>query len=232
MKKLAFLLIIFVFSNTCKAQNIPEALTKIFNHHGGLETWKSYNTLEFKRGNALHTIDLKSRKESISTEKGVIGFDGKNYWKTTEKGNPKFLINLHFYFLAMPFVLADPGITYNTDVPFIEYEGIKYPGIKISFNTGVGVSDNDNYIIYYHPTTYEMTWLAYTVTYNRKKASNKYSLKKYDNWQVVNKLLVPTSIQSYKHNNFKNLVKKGKPMLVKNIHFSTQKPNSNLFIKP
>ena len=52
-----------------------------------------------------------------------------------------------FYFYAMPFILADDGIIYE-DVAALKFEGKSYPGIKISYESGVGESPEDEYILY------------------------------------------------------------------------------------
>jgi hypothetical protein len=43
-----------------------------------------------------------------------------------------------------------------------------------------------------------MEWLGYTVTYRSKKASDKFKMIKYDNWNNVNGLILPTEITWYK----------------------------------
>lgn len=131
-----------------------------------------------------------------------MGFDGKEVWLTQEeegayKGNPEFYHNLFFYFYAMPFVLADDGIIYG-EAESIEFEGVKYPGIKISYEANIGTSPDDNYIIYYHPETYQMEWLAYTVTFRSKAPSDKYNLIKYGEWESSTGLVFPKEITWYK----------------------------------
>ena len=66
--------------------------------------------------------------------------------KTAYEGNPKFYYNLMFYFYAMPFILADDGIKYTDAEPLV-FEGKSYPGIKISYEAGVGESPEDEYVI-------------------------------------------------------------------------------------
>ena len=97
----------------------------------------------------------------------------------------------------MPFVLADDGIEYAETTP-IEFEGKKYPGIKISYKANVGTSPDDNYFVYYNPETYQMEWLAYTVTYFSKKPSTKTNIIRYNDWTDVNGFLLPKSLTWYK----------------------------------
>jgi len=118
---------------------------------------------------------LKTRAERIEASSFTSGFDGQRYWvqaDTSYKGNPKFYTNLMFYFYAMPFVLADSGINYTPVEPLV-FQETKYPGFRISYGDGIGVSPEDEYFIHYHPETFEMAWLGYTVTFYSGKKSDK-----------------------------------------------------------
>jgi len=182
----------------------PEALNKIFDAHGGLKNWRTKRTLSFDlvkpKGNEIHTVDLYSRKDKIKIAPATIGFDGNNVWLLDEqkayKGNASLYHNLMFYFYAMPFVLADSGINYTTTED-LEYEGKGYPGVKISYNNGVGASSKDDYYLYYDPKTYEMAWLAYTFTYGSNEKSDKLSFIRYNDWEDVNGVKLPKSITWY-----------------------------------
>jgi hypothetical protein len=201
MKKVLLLLII-VISVSCKKENFPDELGKVFEKHGGLKAWKKAQVLSFNKGEEVHTSDLHSRKIVINTPKYSLGFDGKEVWldedvKGTYKGKPAFYYNLYFYFYAMPFVLADDGITYEK-VADLSFEGTNYPGYKISYASDKGTSPDDNYIIYYNPKTYQMEWLGYTVTFKSKKPSDKYKMIRYHEWENVNGLILPKEITWYK----------------------------------
>ncbi|WP_299050596.1 DUF6503 family protein [uncultured Polaribacter sp.] len=183
-------------------ESFPNELGEVFKKHGGIENWRKIQLLSFNKGEEVHTADLYSRKTVINSPKYSLGFDGKNVWLDEEvegsfKGNPEFYYNLYFYFYAMPFVLADDGITYDK-VPAISFDDIEYPGYKISYEANIGSSPEDNYIIYYHPNTYQMEWLAYTVTFNSKKPSEKYSIIRYNKWENTNGIVLPKEITWYK----------------------------------
>ncbi len=213
MKKLALLIVITVISFGCKneakkevvkeeiaTKEYPKALSAIFEKHGGIDNWDKMKTLSYGLKAEEHTTDLHSRKTVINSSDYSLGFDGKDVWvsdTTTYKKDPKFYYNLYFYFYAMPYVLADDGITYS-ETKSLEFEGKKYPGFKISYKSNIGASPDDNYFIYYDPTTKEMSWLGYTVTYFSKKASDKLSVIRYNDWENVNGFLLPKSITWYK----------------------------------
>lgn len=182
----------------------PSTLQKVFNAHGGLSNWKSTNTIAFSidsLGNTeTHTADLKSRKILIESDNYSLGFDGENIWITDPnksfKSNPSFYYNLMFYLYTMPFIISDPDIFYtqrnDTNLKFETYGAI-----HIGFSRSVGDSPQDEYIIYYNKETFEMVWLAYTVTYFNKKRNNDWRYIKYEDWQTVNGLKVPKTLVWY-----------------------------------
>lgn len=210
MKKLLLLFIITTISIACKndpkkvkkKENFPDELAKVFEKHGGINTWRKAQTLSFNKGDEVHTIDLQSRKTVINSPNYSLGFNGKEVWlkevkKKAFKSNKDFYYNLYFYFYAMPFVLADDGIVYEEAKPLI-FEGKEYPGIKISFETNVGTSPDDNYFVYYNPETYQMEWLRYSVTFFSKKTASKFNVIRYNDWETVDGLTLPKSITWYK----------------------------------
>ena len=139
----------------------PQNLNRVFNAHGGLSTWKSMKMSSFgmQRPNGTETTitNLRNRHSLIKTASYELGYNGSDLWvKETGTvpytGNAKFYNGLMFYFYAMPFVLADDGIVYDS-ADALTFEGVTYPGYRISYNSGVCVSPEDQYIIYYHPDT-------------------------------------------------------------------------------
>ncbi len=210
MKKILVLFVFIAILISCKneqnkevkKESFPDELAKIFEKHGGIDVWRKAKTLSFNKGEEVHTTDLQTRKIVVKAPNYSLGFDGNEVWLTqnetsTFKGNKDFYYNLYFYFYAMPFVLADDGIIYEKTDDLV-FEGKSYAGYKISYKANIGSSPDDNYLIYYNKDTYQMEWLAYTVTFNSKKPSEKYSIIRYDNWNNVNGLLLPKAITWYK----------------------------------
>ncbi len=178
-----------------------DALQKVFKTHGGLETWKSKRTLSFeipkKDKTEKHTVDLYSRDEKIEMPGIIMGSEKGLIWlhdeKEAYKGDAVFYHNLMFYFYAMPFVLSDDGINYSEAEP-LEFEGNTYPGIRISYNAGVGLSAKDEYYIHYNPETFQMQWLGYTVTFKSGEKSDNVKWIRYNDWMNVDGLQLPKSI--------------------------------------
>ena len=184
----------------------PETITKVFDAHGGLDKWNEMGALKFtmpkETGDEVTTTNLQNRESLIDMPHHSVGYDGEMVWlqkkdTTSYQGNAKFYYNLMFYFYAMPFVLADDGINYE-EVEALNFEGKDYPGIKVSYESGVGESPEDEYILYYNPETFQMEWLGYTVTYFSKEKSEKWSFIKYAEWQNVNGLQLPKTMTWYK----------------------------------
>ncbi|MDC1162154.1 hypothetical protein OAT18_01800 [Tenacibaculum sp.] len=212
MNKIRLLVIAATLVISCKQKEkkediykgYPKSLAKVLEKHGGLKGWRKAKVLSFKKGEEVHTTNLHSRKTLIQAPNYTIGFDGRKTWlqqndSTAFKGNKEFYYNLYFYFYAMPFVLADDGIIYEETTPVV-FEGITYPGFKVSYNSEVGVSPDDNYFVYYNSKTFQMEWLGYTVTYFSKKPSMKSNIIRYNDWIDVNGFLLPKSITWYKKN--------------------------------
>jgi len=186
-----------------KKISYPEDIQNVLTAHGTLDAWNQFHAMSYEiekeEVNEKQFIDLKDRRERVEADNVSMGFDGTNFWMeadTTFKGNPIFYKNLMFYFYAMPFVLADPGIIY-AEAEALEFNDVSYPGFRISYNSDIGVSPEDEYFLHYHPETYKMEWLGYTVTYFSKEKSTSIKWIRYDDWNKINGLLLPSSLAWY-----------------------------------
>jgi hypothetical protein len=187
------------------AQSIPEALQKVLQAHGSLEQWLKMKALYFEivkdPQNEKHFIQLQERLDRVEGSNFIMGYDGQEVWMeadTTYRGNAEFYHNLMFYFYAMPFVLADPGINYRQIEPLVA-EGKQYPGIAVSYDDGIGASSKDEYLLFYHPETFEMAWLGYTATYFSNERSTEFNWIKYSAWDTFNGLKLPATLTWYNH---------------------------------
>ena len=188
-----------------KTNTYPVNLSAILEAHGGLEAWRAKRTLSFTMpkpdGGETHTTDLFTRNEKIATPNFKMGYDGKDFWLADEnkvyEGDPVFYHNLMFYFYAMPFVLADDGINYG-ETDNLEFEGKSYPGIRISYDDGVGISSKDEYFLHYDADTNQMAWLGYTVTFRSGEKSENVKWIRYNDWQQLNGLVLPNSLTWHK----------------------------------
>lgn len=255
MKNLIGLLIILVVTISCQqAKNktdysnddleittsiYPDNITKVFDAHGGIDTWNTMKTLSFTmekpNGKEVTTTNLKTRAERINAPTYTLGFDGKNLWVQEKKGheyngNAKFYKGLMMYFYAMPFIVGDDGIYYEDAEP-LTFEGKTYPGILISYESGIGVSPDDQYIIYYDAETGQMEWLGYTVTFGKNEKSKDFHFIRYNNWQTVEGLKVPKSVDWYTYENSKPVAKRN-TVEFSDITLSKETPTDAMFEIP
>jgi len=218
----------------------PAAIQNIFETHGGIQLWNEMNQLAFtiKEGDAeeTHITSLKDRKARIENKNWTIGHDGTDVWLTKSeedayKGNARVYHNLMFYFYAMPFVVADDGITY-TEVEATELGGEMYKGVKVSYADNIGDSPKDEYIVFFDEQTNQMEWLGYTVTYRTKEKSDKWSYIKYDDWETVNGLALPKKLVWYKVEDGKPTEPAGDGMSFNNIKILKEKADDTQFSIP
>lgn len=214
----------------------PESISKVFKAHGGIDAWNTYSGMYYEiekpTFNERYTISLKNRKSIINAEHYRLGFDGSDVWlkevdTITYKKNPRFYYNLMFYFYAMPFILGDDGINY-AEAPSLSKDGIDYPGILISYESGIGESPEDEYVLYYDPESYKMAWLGYTVTYFSKEKSKEFHFIKYSNWQTVEGLQLPQTLQWYNYENNLPTTKRSDVNFV-NVKLTTLEPDDQIF---
>lgn len=217
----------------------PENITKVFDAHGGIDAWNTMMTLSFTMekpdGKEVTTTNLRTRDERIDTPNYTMGSVGNTLWLHEKdgkeyKGNAKFYKGLMMYFYAMPFIVGDDGIIYEDTKP-LEFEGKSYPGILISYEAGVGASPDDQYIIYYDAETSKMEWLGYTVTFGKDEKSKDFHFIRYNNWQTINGLVLPKSMDWYTYEN-NAPVKKRNTVEFSNVTVSSKAPNATFFDKP
>lgn len=221
------------------ATNLPKELIKGLEAHGGLSNWQKMRSLEFeiqRNGSTEHQlIDLHNRKVLLSHQDYKLGFDGKEVWVSPDKaafgkGSARFYHNLIFYFHAIPFVLADPGINYEV-LPQTTLNGTTYDVVKISYKDGVGDAPEDYYIAHFDTKTHLMKLLLYTVTYYSGATSDKFNALLYEEFEEVNGLLLPKLMKGYKYTDGKlGELRYERPFT--NIKLNTEAPDQSLFEMP
>ena len=226
----------------------PDNYKQVLQAHGGLENWRKMRSMTYTmpgdNGDEIQTVDLATRNTLVETASYKMGNDGKELWLAQDSTyfNPErveFYHNLMFYFYAMPFVLADDGITY-AQAPALELDDKRYPGIKVSYGDNIGASPEDEYILYMDPDSKTMAWLAYTVTYGQNSKSDRFSFIKYDKWQEVNGLQLPEELTWYTVENGKPTKPAGPPRRFTKVDVDAapmsektyQKPEGAMIIEP
>ncbi len=165
-------------SATESGQLILEAI----DAHGGLEAWYSQSPLRY-RFNYRPVEEDKTVRDSYilndyvnaravhesADQKGMsYGFDGQDAWKfpagAALKINPRFWSLTPYYFVGLPFVLADEGIFFER-LPDASLNGVDYRKVKVTYATGTGDADGDYYVLWLHPETKQVDALNYIVSY-------------------------------------------------------------------
>jgi hypothetical protein len=149
---------------------------------------------------AYHQILEIGTPDEPKAYEGSFAWDGDQAWiypADTPIINPRFWALTGYYFQQIPFVLADPGLTYAV-LPDEEIEGEAYDMVKVSFGTGVGDSPGDTYTLYVDKQDHMVAAIRYTVTYGRQPAAEANARPPaetqmlYQDYAAVDGLTVPT----------------------------------------
>ena len=226
-------------SATSSEEALPPVLAQALEAHGGLAQWRAQQRLEYdvhRKGMLLdhQLIALRPRKVLLTGDDYTIGYDGTQHWVSPDTaafpGDVRFYHNLQFYFMALPFLFADPGIRYEPLAPRT-IRDITYEGVRVSFEPGVGDASDDEYRAYFDPDTHHLTWLLYTVTYFSGEPSEKYSARWYQAWHEVNGLLLPERVISYRWED-DALGEARDTTVYRNVEISNIPPDESIFLMP
>ncbi|MEM9189307.1 MAG: hypothetical protein AAGF12_09030 [Myxococcota bacterium] len=149
--------------------------------HGGLEAWLSAGTIEFefdyaplddpeKRRHTFQRLDLWNAHAHHAQVGGDVemGWDGETAWiKPNAEAFPstsRFWSLTPYYFVGMPFVLADPGVIL-TKLEDAELDGEAHDVVKATYESGTGDSPDDYYILYLDKESHTLAALRYVVSY-------------------------------------------------------------------
>jgi len=135
----------------------------------------------------------KVRMEFAGDEKAVIVYDGETAWLSPADAQisgppPRFHVLTWPYFVAVPYKLDDPGTVHADagDHPIRSADEV-LPGVKITFDAGVGDTPDDWYMAFAAPDTGRLTALSYIVTYGKdaEEANEQASIILYDDYVDV-----------------------------------------------
>ena len=164
--------------HSCVAE---ETAVKLIEAHGGWERWQAAPTVSFKHTMvapyepddpwvSVEVTDNRTRCEyqEWPLDGAKIVYDGKQVWSTDWKraNPPKFMVNLTYYFLNLPWLTQDDGV--KLEAPGqgkLPNDGKNYDTLRMTFAGGVGETPDDYYVIYIDPDTGMMRGVEYVVTY-------------------------------------------------------------------
>jgi hypothetical protein len=128
----------------------------------------------------------------------VAAFDGETAWVAPADADlpqARFHLLTWPYFLAAPWKLGDPGSRLEPLAPR-ELRGERCDVARLTFDSGVGDTPDDWYVVYTDPETHELRALAYIVTYGRaiEQAEAEPHVALYEAWTEVDGYRVPARI--------------------------------------
>ncbi|MBA2664819.1 MAG: hypothetical protein H0U74_21200 [Bradymonadaceae bacterium] len=149
--------------------------------HGGLANFYAQGPLHFRfdyrplgeraARDTRQIVDTWSSRarHSLSDDAQVeFAWDGQRAWEL--KGDKEVDLNARFwaltpyYFVGIPFVLADRGVVLKNEGE-AEIEGRLYDTVRASFAPGTGDAPDDFYIVYVHKDTRLVEAIRYIVSY-------------------------------------------------------------------
>ncbi|MBB4080120.1 hypothetical protein GGR28_002750 [Lewinella aquimaris] len=164
-------------SSSAPAQKVMRAIEA----HGGLESWYGngplyyhFNYRPLDDGNPRDTyvtndyVNSRAVHQLASDTTVRYGFDGRDAWSPdgdrVEGMSPRFWSLTPYYFVGLPFVLADAGINFE-ELPAAELDGTTYDLVKVTYDQGTGDASGDYYVLYLNPETGQLDALRYIVSY-------------------------------------------------------------------
>jgi hypothetical protein len=191
--------------------------------HGGLEAWyraptssytweyanknaalrfKSFLVVDNRTRRAYHDLLTTGTYDDARPVDARFAWDGERAWiapDSIEQPNPRFWVLSGFYFQQIPFVLADPGLTYEA-LPDDTLDGEPHDMVRAGFTSGVGDTPDDTYTLYLDKETGQVDAIRYTVSYGRDVEDPSELSETFFDYQAyvtVDGLTVPTRFEGY-----------------------------------
>jgi hypothetical protein len=194
-----------------------EIISRAIETHGGLERWYRSRLLEFRfrynpveggegpTRDTVQTVDVwssKARHQLTSDESAEFGWSGEKAWMTSEElrdMNPRFWALTPFYFVGIPFVLADEGVNLDYEGEW-EFEGETWQMVRATFDDGTGDAPDDFYVVMVNKETGRVGGVRYVVSYPGFFPDGGHSPEKlltYDGEQRAGGILFPKTFRSF-----------------------------------
>jgi hypothetical protein len=118
---------------------------------------------------AVHTLASPTPEEGAADSTVRFGWTGAVAWAVPDveavPTDPRFWALTPYYFVAMPFVLADPGVRLET-ADTLTVEGTTYDQVRVTFDPGTGDAPDDYYYLLVDPATDRVGAVRYVVSYS------------------------------------------------------------------
>ncbi len=182
--------------------------------HGGLERWYTNGPMSFRFAYApvegttrdtrqlVDTWSARAVHEVVSSD-ARFGWDGETAWVQPPDAelttNPRFWSLTPYYFVGIPFVLADPGVRLELDGE-LDVEGRRYVRVRATFGDGVGDAPDDWYSVLIDRETFRVGGVIYVVSYPGffpDGGTTEPKLMMYDGEQTIDGITLPTSFRTF-----------------------------------
>lgn len=184
--------------------------------HGGLARWYGNGPLHFRyryeRGEDQPPLDTEQTVDTWSSRarhtlmpdsSASFGWTGADAWVHPAGAelptNARFWALTPYYFVAMPFVLADPGVNLALDGQ-LTFEGAAYDLVRVTFDPGTGDAPDDYYVVLLDPETNRVGGVRYVVSYPGffpEGGNTPEKLMKYDGVQTVDGITLQEGFRSF-----------------------------------
>ncbi|APU69196.1 DUF6503 family protein [Christiangramia flava] len=183
--------------------------------------------LSFNGNSRLNaTISMLANSSRIKLEKKdgtVLIFDGEKVFQQSGDlidTGARFDIFTWPYFFALPFKLTDPGTMWE-EKPDRDMEGQNYHTARLTFQSQIGDSPDDWYLIYQDPETLRLKAAAYIVTFNRaaEEAEKSPHIIVYENYKMIKQVPFPQKWHFHNWSAENGLGEKLGEATISNVHF-------------
>ncbi len=198
------------------ASEAGHRLWQAIEAHGGLARWYSNGPLAFQfnyqpldDGTPRNTYEVanywsaQTRHQLVGDTTVQYGWDGQQAWvmptDTLIPYDVRFWSLTPYYFVGIPFVLADEGITLSLLEPDT-LGGNTYDLVKVTFGTGVGDAPDDYYVVYIAQDDNQVEAIRYIVSYPGYFPDGGHAPEKlmtYEGAQTVEGVILPERYRTF-----------------------------------
>ena len=161
-----------------------QMLLAAIDAHGGLARWYGNGSLHFRYAydrldgvppldteQTVDTWSARARHTVMGASAGgavQFGWTGREAWAMPDGAelptDARFWSLTPYYFVGMPFVLADPGVNLER-AGQMTAEGETYDLLRATFDAGTGDAPDDYYFLLLSPETQRVGGVRYVVSY-------------------------------------------------------------------
>lgn len=199
-----------------RATEAGQRIEQAIEAHGGLARWYGNGPLAFRfnyrpldDGTPRDTYEVASywsaqTRHRLAQDTTIqYGWDGQQAWAyptdTLVPYNVRFWSLTPYYFVGIPFVLADEGINLTMMEPDT-LAGSTYDLVKVTYEDGVGDAPDDYYVIYVGRDDKRVGAIRYIVSYPGYFPDGGHAPEKlmtYEGEQTVDGVILPKRYRTF-----------------------------------